>query len=355
MNIDCFHSQELKIVNQIIKSFGNKDTENFFMKLGILPKEKEGYVYPNSMQAASILDALRFEMERLTVSVITDTHVTAILPKGKGFQIQAKDKTFHGRRVILAAGGCASEKLGSDGSGFKIVKGLGYSLIPIVPALTGLKASEKVFKSLAGIRAEGRVTLFIDDRYVDVHEGEIQLADYGISGIPVFQLSSAAAYGLLNHKKVVCEMDFFPDMKEKDLAAYLIQRKNQFGKASVETFETGLLNRKLIHEIIKMAGKKDVQGYPDMKHLAHLIKHFPATITASRGYEFAQVCAGGISLKSIYAESMESKRHPGLYFVGEILDVDGICGGYNLQWAWATGYLAGLHAGKECHASHRTN
>ena len=104
-----------------------------------------------------------------------------------------------------------------------------------------------------------------------------------------------------------------------------------------------------------MCGKKDRYGYPDMKQLAYTLKHFPATITESRGYDFAQVCAGGVSLKSIQPDSLESKRHPGLYFAGEILDADGICGGYNLQWAWATGYIAGTHAGKECHASHRTN
>ena len=355
MNVKCFHSQEHHQIANIIKQFGVADTEKFFMELGILPKEKDGYVYPNSMQAASVLDGLRFELERLGVHVVTDLSVDRIVPKGKGYQVYSKNEIYHCRKVILAAGGCASEKLGSDGSGYALAEKMGYRIVPVVPALTGLKAKEKVYKSLAGIRAEGRVTLYIDHRMIDSHIGEIQLADYGISGIPVFQLSGQAAYGLLNHRNVVCELDFFPEWNEKELIQFLIERKKRFRNSDVSVFETGLLNRKLIHEAIRMSGKTDGLGYPDMVQLAKNLKHFPATIYESRGYEFAQVCAGGISLKDVNPYHLESKHHPGLYFAGEILDVDGICGGYNLQWAWATGYLAGSHAGKECHASRRTN
>lgn len=349
MQENCFHSQSPECIQKMLDAFGNKDTEAFFLKLGILPKAKDGYVYPNSMQAASVVDALRFEMERLGIQVLTEVEVTGILPKGKGFQIQSKDRIFHCRRVILAAGGKASEKLGSNGSGYRIANALGYSMVSEVPALTGLKAKEKVFKALGGIRTEGKVTLYIDNKYIDAHVGELQLTEYGISGIPVFQLSGQAAYGLKNHQKVRCELDFFPEWQVTDLQNYLYERKRQFKGASIEVFETGLLNRKLIHECLRM-----VEGM-DMSKLAQLLKHFPATITESRGYAFAQVCAGGVDLKEIHPESCETLQHPGLYIVGELLDADGICGGYNLQWAWTTGYLAGQHAGKECHASHRTN
>ncbi len=355
MNIHCFHSQERHLAGKVLKLFNAKDTEDFFMELGIVPKEKDGYVYPNSMQAASMLDCLRFEIDRLGVNVLTDIHVNDIIVKGKGFQIQTKDQVFHCRKVIVACGGCASEKLGSDGSGYSIAKKLGYRLEPVVPALTGLKVKEKVYKALSGIRTEGKVTLYIDDQYVDSHVGELQLAEYGISGIPVFQLSGQATYGLLRHQKVYCELDFFPEWKEKELIQMLNDRKQRFKGLSSEVFETGLLNRKLIHEAMRMSGKADALGYPDMVRLAKTLKHFPATVYESRGYDFAQVCAGGVSLKEIHPEHMESLKHPGLYFAGEILDVDGICGGYNLQWAWATGVLAGHHAGKECHASRRTN
>lgn len=355
MHIKYYHTQEKERVSTVLKLFGEDQTEQFFMDLGVLPKEKEGYVYPNSMQAASILDGLRFELERLGVQTMTEVEVDSIRPKGKGFQVTAKNNIFHCRKVILATGGRASEKLGSDGSGYRIAEDLGYRMIPIVPALTGLKAKEKVYKSLAGIRTEGRVTLYIDGKWTDSHVGEIQLTDYGISGIPVFQLSGQAAYGLMKKQNVMCELDFFPEWKEGELVRLLNDRKKRFRGRTSEVFETGLLNRKLIHEAMRLSGKMNHDGYPDMSQLAKLLKHFPATIYESRGYEFAQVCAGGIDLKEIHPEHCESLRHPGLYMVGEILDVDGICGGYNLQWAWATGYLAGHHAGKECHASRRTD
>lgn len=143
MNIGCYHSQKPSAVKTVLDSFDEKAVEDFFMELGILPKEKEGYVYPNSMQAASVLDALRFELERLHVTILTDTDVQNIKAKGKGFQVMSEGETFHCRRLILACGGKASEKLGSNGSGYGLAKNLGHSVISVVPALTGLKAKEK--------------------------------------------------------------------------------------------------------------------------------------------------------------------------------------------------------------------
>ena len=355
MNINCYHSQNIASVSKILNAFSEKDTEQFFMKLGILPKDKDGYVYPNSMQAASMLDALRFELDRLGVQVITDADVQKIARKGKGFQVTCREGDYQCRKVILAAGGRASEKLGSNGSGYSLARSLGHRIVPVVPALTGLKAKEKVYKNLSGVRTEGRVTLFIDNKAEDSHQGELQLADYGISGIPVFQISGQAAYGISGNRKVRCELDFFPEWTETELVSFLKERQKYFRNSPAEVFETGLLNRKLIRECIRLSGKTDRNGLPDMAVLAKTMKHFPATITESRGYEFAQVCAGGVDLSEIHLKSCESVKCSGLYIVGELLDADGICGGYNLQWAWSTGYLAGSHAGKECNASNRTN
>ena len=355
MDIGCYHSRNLAFVSHILETFTWKDTEDFFSGLGILPKAKEGYVYPNSMQAASVLDALRFELERLGVNIVTDCHVTEIRPKRKGFQVLCKEKSFHCRRVILACGGKASEKLGSDGSGYELCRKLGLSIVPVVPALTGLKVKEKYYKALSGIRTEGSVTLYIDGKKTDCHTGELQLADYGISGIPVFQLSGQAAYGLLNHRKVTCELDFFPEWKTDKLTAFLNSRFKHFRGQPPEVFETGLLNRKLIHECMKLACRNEKRTFPDMSALAHILKHFPATVTESRGFDFAQVCAGGVDLSEIDPSTCESVKYPGLYIAGELLDADGICGGYNLQWAWATGSVAGNHAGKEYYDTNRPN
>lgn len=354
MNVKCYHSRQPERVEAVLNAFGQKAAERFFAELGILPKEKEGYVYPNSMQAASILDALRFELERLQVTVRTDVEVRGVRAKGKGFQIDTEKEVFHCRRLILACGGKASQKLGSDGSGYGLAAALGHSIVPVVPALTGLKAGEKVYKALAGIRTEAALQLIIDGKTVDKHRGEIQFADYGISGIPVFQVSGQAAYGLLAGRQVQCILDFFPDWSKETLIQFLKERIIRFRGRPGEVFETGLLNRKLMHECMKLA-KVQGNGLPKAEKLAEILKHFPATIVGSRGYDFAQVCAGGVDLKEISPSNCESILHPGLYIVGELLDADGICGGYNLQWAWSTGSLAGTAAGKECHASYRTN
>lgn len=354
IDVHCYHSRKLSVVREILESFDEREAEAFFMELGILPKVKDGYVYPNSMQAASVLDALRFELERLGVHIITENEVKAVLPKGKGFQIQGGNTVYHCRRVIFACGGKASEKLGSNGSGYAMLKSLGHRIIPVVPALTGLKAKEKFYKKLAGIRVEAAISLVVDDEIIDEHRGEVQLAEYGISGIPVFQVSGQAAYSLLKGQRVRCMLDFFPDQTEEALVRLLEKRQRQFLGRPIEVFETGFLNRKLIHECLWLAGGSQ-SSLPEMKALAGVLKHFPATILESRGYDFAQVCAGGVDLNEICPRNCESVLHPGLYIVGELLDADGICGGYNLQWAWSTGCLAGTAAGKECHASYRTN
>lgn len=354
MGPEYYHSRSPEQINGILEDFNERDTLDFFKGLGVLPKSNNGYVYPNSMQAASVLDGLRFELEHLGVKIFEDKDVRQVSAKGKGFQVRCNDEIFHCRRLILACGGRASEKLGSNGSGYRLAESLGHTIIPIVPALTGLKAKEGIYKSLSGVRTEARVSLYIDGKLRDCHLGEVQLADYGISGIPVFQLSGQAAYGLKQKKEVRCDLDFFPDMTGDALIHFLEKRKKQFSGRDAKVFETGLLNRKLIQACMKLAGSKQ-QELPDMERLAKVLKTFPASITESRGYEYAQVCAGGVDLKEINAKNCMSQKHSGLYIIGELLDADGICGGYNLQWAWATGFLAGNHAGKECYDSNRTD
>lgn len=354
MGPEYYHSQMPVFVSQILKRFNEKETIQFFKQLGIIPKSNGGYVYPNSMQAVSILESLIFELNRLHVKVIENAEVSRITIKGRGYQINAGNEFIHCRRLILACGGRASEKLGSNGSGYHLARSLGHSIIPVVPALTGLRAKDAIYKQLAGVRVDGKVSLYIDGHLKDSHRGEIQLAEYGISGIPVFQLSGQAAYGLQEGKEVQCFLDFFPDMPEETLKALLIERKKQFTDRPAEVFETGILNKKLIRACMKLSGASR-NKLPDMGSLAHIIKHFPAFIQDSRGFDFAQVCAGGVDLKEIWPQSCESKIHSGLYIIGELMDADGVCGGYNLQWAWATGYIAGTHAGKECYDTNYSN
>ncbi len=345
MTEKAYHSHTTDRIKEMLSVFDDQQTIRFFRSIGIWPKEREGYVYPNSAQAASVLDALRFELDALGVKIITNAAVTQITKIKKGYQVTAGEKCYDGRAVILACGGRAQTKLGSDGSGYRLLKALDHKIVPVVPSLTGLKASEKYFKNLAGVRSEGKVTLMVDGREMAHDRGEIQFADYGISGIPVFQISSQAAYALAEGKKVQVFIDLFPEHDKKRLIRMLNAREKQFAGASAQVFETGILNRKLIRECLKLAGLKGEYPLPSMERLADVLKCLPATITASRGYDFAQVCAGGADMSQIDAKTCESRLHKNLYIIGELMDVDGICGGYNLQWAWTTAYLAGNAAG----------
>ncbi len=345
MNETLYHTHSATHIRQMLSAFDAQNTIRFFRSIGIWPKERDGYVYPNSNQAASVLDALRFELDALGVEIITNTNVDRIQKIKNGFEVHSGNRKFNGRKVILACGGKAQNKLGSNGSGYPILQALDHKIVPVVPALTGLRASEKYFKKLAGVRADGKVTLMIDGCEIASDRGEIQFAEYGISGIPVFQISGQAAYALNAGQKVQVLIDLFPDYDKKMLTKMLYAREKQFSGKNVQVFETGILNRKLIRECLKLAGLKGDYHLPPMQKLADILKCLPATITGSRGYDYAQVCAGGADMSQIDPNTCESRLHKNLYIIGELTDVDGICGGYNLQWAWTTAYLAGNAAG----------
>ena len=238
--------------------------------------------------------------------------------------------------MILAAGSRASSIQGADGSGYELAKALGHKIIPPLPALVPLKGKGNWFSKWAGVRTEGRVSLMAEGQIFDQAQGEIQLTDYGVSGIPVFQVSGRAVRLIGEGVKVTLLLDFLPDFDEAGLTAFLKTRQDQCPYKSVKQLLLGLLPQKLA-EVLMM-------GNPDIFQLAHKIKEFPVEIRGSKSYDQAQVCSGGVPLEEVEPKTMESRKVPGLYLAGEILDADGICGGYNLQWAWTTGVLAGKSA-----------
>lgn len=346
---ECYRGEDPSFVKPIFEQFGVEETIVFFKELGIYPKEKSGYLYPNSEQASSILDVLRLELDHLKVEIICDEHVSKVEAQklnSKGLVVYTHNNIYYANKIILATGGTASSELGSDGSGFIIAKKLGHSIIPPVPALVQLRAKEKCFKSLGGIRTQAKILLYIDGNCVDTVQGELQLTNYGVSGIPVFQLSRYAAKGLAANKKVMLNIDFLPDMSDKELKSLIEQRIKTCGYKTVEELMIGLLNKKLSYVLIKEAGvdsnKLSTQLHnKDIDRLVGIIKSFTATIQETNPFSNAQVSAGGVLTEEIHDKTLESKLIKGVYFTGELLDIDGTCGGYNLQWAWSTGYIAG--------------
>ncbi len=323
---------------------------NFFLRLGIFPKEEaEGRMYPYSEQASSVLDCLRFEIQRLCIEVKTEFDVKEVKETEGGFRvIPYKGEELFCDRVIIACGGKAAPDLGSNGSGFKILEGLGHSISEVSPALVQLKLKADYLKSLSGVKFKGCVGLSVNNHTVREEKGEILFTDYGISGIAVFQLS-----GFLREcggGKVYVNIDFMPEYETTEVFGILRMRAGDMAHLTAENFFAGLLNKRIGNVIAKKAGIEKLSlpvsrlNKNMLWSLAYNIKFFKAEISGTNGWNNAQVTAGGAVTKQFYSSTMESKKVPGLYCCGEIFDIYGECGGYNLQWAWSSGYLAGASA-----------
>lgn len=348
MSVNKFHGSKALIKNGL-SQFNYSDTIRFFKGLGIPAYDNAGYIYPNSRQAASVVAAFRMELMRLHVDVKTGINITDIKPADDrtGYCIQTDKGSFKSKRLIIACGLTASPKLGSDGSLFRQIEALGHHIQKPLPALCGFSCDGLNFKKITGVRCDATVASVIDGQMTEQNTGELQLADYGISGIPVFQISSLMSRALNKGQRVEVIIDFLPAFSDDELNGYIRDRSiTTTDNRSLNEMLNGLLNNKLLLELIHKSGvSPDKKGRlltdDDCKSLTRSIKHTAVSVKKPRGAEFAQVCAGGIYTKEIDVRTLESKIHPGLYFCGELLDVDGICGGYNLQWAWTSGYIAG--------------
>lgn len=350
---DCYRSNDGAFAMKVLSKFDNISTVKFFEKLGIVPKERDGYVYPNSEQAASVVNVLLMECERLNVQIVCNEKVIRVTEPDFTVHAQRQDdsvSTYFGRKLVLAAGGCASPKLGSDGSGYALAKAFGHTVIKPLPALVPLKSQDRFCRTLSGVRTLAKVALYIDNGFAACEEGEIIFTDYGISGIPVMQVSRFAARALDEGKTVHLSLDFTTGISVDELALMLTERCIASPHKTMEQMMVGMFNSKLNYVVIREAGLNPelscrAARKPDIDKLAKRIKNFTVRINGTNTFDFAQAASGGVSTAEVDASSMESKIRNGLYITGELLDVDGTCGGYNLQWAWSTGHIAGSHAG----------
>lgn len=351
MELDCFRSDDLALVSKVLEQFGYQDTVSFFEELGVILKDKQGYVYPISDQASTILDVLCMEIARLKVNVVLEERVKDIVKTTKGFFLKTNKSSYTCDAVILATGGKAAPILGSDGSGYDFAKSFGHSVSSVVPALVQLVGKGNYFKQVSGVRTNATVHLLVDGKCVASDTGELQLTNYGISGIPVFQISRYAAKALHEKKPVIAEIDFLPTMNDDELKSYISARKEAHGQRLAEGFFVGMLHSKVAVMLLKETyiplhiSANEIRE-DKWNKLIEFMKHFKIEITETNSFEQAQVCAGGVRTTEINADTMESIFEENLYLTGELLDVDGICGGYNLQWAWSTGYIAGKNAAK---------
>lgn len=381
MEADCYRCGQEGFPMEVIRGFGVDETLAFFKGLGIEPKDRNGYIYPNSDQASAVLDVLRCEVERLGVVVLLSCNVEKIVPVdgnkdrkvGEEFKNKAKklvkveedsNQPTGGRvrykvytdqgvldadAVILAAGSKAAPSTGSDGSGYELAKMLGHRVIKPLPALVQLRCQGNMYRQMAGIRTDARVKLMAANELLAQDRGELQLTDYGLSGIPVFQVSRFAARALDQGKRVTALVDFMPSWDDGEAFGLLKRRAALLGHKTAEELFTGLLNKKLALVLIKLAGiqssrKAGELSSGQLKLLLEQIKTYEAIVMSVNPFANAQVCCGGVDTREVDASTMESRLHDNLYLAGELLDVDGICGGYNLQFAWSSGMTAGIHA-----------
>ena len=345
------HSTDEELVTDVLEAFGTRETIQFFRSLGLWLKEKNGYLYPLCEQAAVVLDALRYELRVLNVEILYEATVTHIRPKNYGFVIHYTGGKREVDRVILAGGGCAAPKTGSDGSCIALAADLGHKIIPQVPALVQLKCKEDYFKAVSGVRCDAVIRAYTEKELIAEEVGELQLTDYGVSGIPIFQLSRQVNYALLAGRKITLRVDVLPNIDREEFKLLQTGRNLLLAERTVEEFLSGTVNKKLVNLFIKLAGLKPTTNceavtQEQLSKVYDLMKEWTIEVAAHKGFDNAQVSAGGVSLKEIDVR-MESKVVPGLYLAGEVLDVDGRCGGYNLQWAWSSGYLAGVAASKD--------
>ena len=351
MEESCYRGCQPGFAMGVIRQFPVRDTLAFFEGLGILTRERNGYVYPYSEQASAVLDGLLMEIRHLGIQVETGSLVRRIRrERAGGFEVEAGDRVFPGDAVVLAAGSKAAPVTGSDGSGYGLAAALGHRVIEPLPALVQLCCQGKIFKQVAGIRCEARVAVRVDGTVVAEDTGELQLTDYGLSGIPTFQVSRYASQALAGKKRVEAVVDFFPAWSGEALEVWMDARRKHFPDRLCGELFNGVLQRKLSGALLQVAGialDRQVEKVPegDWRRFARLGKAFVVPVTGTSPFEKAQVCCGGVDTREIQGDTMESRRVPGLYLAGELVDVDGICGGYNLQWAWSSGYVAGSHAG----------
>ena len=349
MDASCYHGEDPEFARNVLKQFGYGETLEFFASLGLFTKSRGGYIYPRSDQAASVLELLEMELRRQKVKIYTGVRVEARKLSAKGLVIRADGQRFPADRVILACGGKASKSLGSDGSGYALARSMGHTLSPVVPALVQLKVKKHPFAKAAGVRTDAKVAALLGRQVLAEDTGEMQITAYGISGIPVFQISRHIAKGLYEGKEMKVRVDFLPEMEASQVRKAFNTHLDKCPYATCQEFLTGIFPKKLIPRLLELSHIR--QNFPaselkpaQWEDLIRACKQTLLTIEDTNGFDNAQVCAGGVRTGEVYPDTLESRYADGLYLTGELLDVEGICGGYNLQWAWATGYLAGRAA-----------
>ncbi len=323
------------------EAFGVADTVQWMEQHGIPSVElEEGKLFPRSLQAGSVVDQLRFALEEAGVTLFPQSQVTAI-KKGNPFALETSHQVFYAKKVLLATGGKSGLKANQTANGYDLLKSLGHTQTPLYPAIVQLTTEKTAIRPLKGIKVDGYVTAKTP-KAERTEYGEILFTEYGISGPPVLQVS-----GLLSQNgggQVV--LDLIPDCTFGEIKQEINRRSGLFANRPLEELLTGFMNKRLGQTLVKLAGVEKLSRLcssltpKEISAIAGLCKKFTLQVTGTNGWQQAQVTGGGINTKEFSSITLESKKVKGLFVAGEVLNVTGDCGGFNLQWAWTSGILA---------------
>ncbi len=334
-----FHGDTLFLRRILTSSYA--DSENYFRSLGLLSYNEDGRIYPRSQQASSLRDLLEEKAKNLSVDIRTECTITEFKKSNDGFSLNSE----YFDAVIVSGGGKASPVQGSDGSCYSLLKNMGHQTTDLYPALCGLTTKDKTLNSLKGVRAEGKASLYANNTLLGEESGEIQFTDKGISGIPIMNLSHLCK----DNKKLRLVIDLCEEISFTELCEHISLVKSDSPDRECELVLSGLVNSRLGFAILNKSGIKAHTKIKDLNKLQintliETLKSFTFDINGTRGFDVAQVTCGGIKTDEIDPCNMMSKIVNGLFLCGEILDIHGDCGGYNLHLAWTTGRIAGNSA-----------
>ena len=342
----AYHGDASSFAEAALEAYPVEETLQWFHGLGLYTvAEASGRVYPYSDQANSVVDVLRFGLQKKNIRVLTGCEVSRVRKNAKGFLVETADENYACDRLIVACGGLAGTKLGGSMSGYKLLRSLGHHATKLRPALVQVKSSWNGCASLKGVRANCHAAVYHNETLYAESTGELQFTEYGLSGPVIFEISRDVCQEAGNW---CCRLDFLPEERQQWLFDRLQCRRGR--ELPVEELFTGILHNRLGRVLTAAAG---IHGQrmtnslteEEIRELCRLAKGLEIPLTEALGMDSAQVTAGGILTCEFDPLTMESKLVPGLYACGEILDIDGDCGGYNLQWAWSSGRLAGKSAG----------
>lgn len=345
---DSYYSTNSNFYFNCLNKFDVEYTKNIFLSLGLpLISLENGKLFPKSLQASSVVDILKMSLEERNIPIYTNCKVTNIF---KGFKIETNNEefpTFSCQKVVLACGGKSAIKTGSDGTGFILAKKLGHKIIEPLPAIVQLKLDYPHLKALSGIKFEGAASVLVDDKIIRTEYGEILFTDYGISGPPILQLSAIASRALYKKKNVKIKLDMSPDKTFDDIDNFIKSHIAMFPYRSISSALIGIINKKLIPILLKDIGIINIHipceeldwNHSDM--LSRRLKEWTFDCIDTNGFKNAQLTTGGVDTRFVDENTLESKITDNLFFTGEILDVNGDCGGFNLQWAWSSAMLVG--------------